>query len=79
MEQLLAQRPCRARRSRWRSFLKAPLREWLLKQKLSRGFWIFFTVAFFFDFGFAVYFFLFNLYLLDFHFNERVIGLVGER
>jgi predicted MFS family arabinose efflux permease len=58
------------------SFLRAP-REWLLKQKLSRGFWVFFTVAFFFDFGFAVYFFLFNLYLLDLHFNERVIGLVG--
>jgi MFS family permease len=38
---------------------------------------VFFTVAFFFDFGFSIYFFLFNLYLLDFHFNERVIGLVG--
>jgi len=24
-----------------------------------------------------VYFFLFNLYLLDLHFNERTIGLVG--
>ncbi|MGA2048799.1 MAG: MFS transporter, partial [Terracidiphilus sp.] len=50
---------------------------WLSKQKLSRHFWIFFAVAFFFDFGFAVYFFLFNLYLLDLHFNERTIGLVG--
>lgn len=50
---------------------------WLLEKKLSRSFWIFFTVAFFFDFGFSVYYFLFNLYLLDFHFNERVIGLVG--
>jgi MFS family permease len=50
---------------------------WLLEKKLSRGFWVFFTVAFFFDFGFSVYFFLFNLYLLDFHFNERVIGLAG--
>jgi MFS family permease len=51
---------------------------WLLEQKLSRSFWVFFTVAFCFDFGFAVYYFLFNLYLLDIHFNERVIGLVGS-
>jgi MFS family permease len=50
---------------------------WLLEKKLSRQFWVFFTVAFFFDVGFSVYYFLFNLYLLDFHFNERVIGLVG--
>jgi MFS family permease len=50
---------------------------WLREQKLSRGFWIFFTAAFFFDFGFAVYVFLFNLYLLDLHFNERAMGLIG--
>jgi MFS family permease len=50
---------------------------WLMEKQLSRGFWIFFSVAFFFDFGFAVYFFLFNLYLVDLHFNEAVIGLVG--
>ena len=49
---------------------------WLIDKKLSRGFWIFFAAAFFFDCGFAVYFFLFNLYLLDFHWNERSIGLV---
>jgi MFS family permease len=50
---------------------------WLAEQKLSRKFWIFFAVAFFFDFGFAVYFFLFNLYLLDLHAKERAIGLIG--
>jgi MFS family permease len=50
---------------------------WLRETKLSRGFWIFFSVAFLFDFGFAVYFFLFNLFLIDLHFNERAIGLVG--
>ena len=50
---------------------------WLREKKLSRGFWVFFTAAFFFDCGFAAYFFLFNLYLLDFHFNERAIGLIG--
>ena len=58
------------------SILRTPA-AWLLNKKLSRSFWVFFTVAFFFDFGFAVYFFLFNLYLLDLHFNERVIGLAG--
>ena len=50
---------------------------WLQEKKLSRGFWIFFTAAFFFDFGFAIYVFLFNLYLLDLHFNERMMGLIG--
>lgn len=50
---------------------------WFREKKLGRGFWIFFTAAFFFDAGFSVYFFLFNLYLLDFHFNERAIGLVN--
>jgi len=50
---------------------------WLRRQQLGRGFWIFFTAAFFFDAGFSVYFFLFNLFLLDFGWNERAIGLVG--
>jgi MFS family permease len=50
---------------------------WMKKRNLSRGFWIFFTAAFFFDFGFSVYFFLFNLYLLDLHFNDRAIGLIS--
>jgi len=50
---------------------------WLREKELCRGFWIFFTAAFFFDFGFAIYAFLFNLYLLDLHFNERMMGLVG--
>lgn len=50
---------------------------WIRQQKLSRRFWVFFTAAFFFDAGFAVYFFLFNLYLLDYHFSDRSIGLIG--
>lgn len=50
---------------------------WLREHNLGKGFWIFFTAAFFFDAGFSVYFFLFNLYLLDLHFNERAIGLIG--
>lgn len=51
---------------------------WLRSQKLGRDFWIFFMAAFFFDFGFSVYHFLFNLFLLDFHFNERSIGIIGS-
>src|ERR1700743_2194438 len=50
---------------------------WRRQQKLSRSFWIFFSAAFFFDAGFAVYFFLFNLYLLDYRFSDRSIGLIG--
>ncbi len=50
---------------------------WFRKHDLGRGFWTFFTAAFFFDAGFSVYFFLFNLYLLDFRFSDRLIGLIG--
>jgi MFS family permease len=50
---------------------------WLREKNLSRDFWVFFTAAFFFDAGFSVYAFLFNLYLLDFGFRERAIGLIG--
>jgi MFS family permease len=39
-------------------------------------FWKFFAAAFFFDFGFGLFFFLFNLYLTDLHFNERIIGRI---
>jgi len=57
-------------------FWRSP-RAWLREHQLSRGYWIFFTAAFFFDAGFAVYFFLFNLYLLDFRFDEKVIGFIN--
>ena len=52
-------------------------RQWLREQKLSGGFWVFFSAAFFFDAGFSFYFFLFNLYLLDLRFSDRSIGLVN--
>ena len=52
-------------------------RAWLREHQLGRGYWIFFTAAFFFDAGFVIYFFLFNLYLLDFHFDEKAIGFVN--
>ncbi len=57
------------------SFVISP-RAWLRREQLSQGFWVFFGAAFFFDFGFSVYFFLFNLYLLDLRFNDRAIGLI---
>ncbi len=50
---------------------------WLQEKNLSKGYWIFFMAAFFFDAGFAIYYFLFNLYLLDLNFNERTMGLIG--
>ena len=51
---------------------------WLRSQELCRDYWVFFAAAFCFDFGFGLYHFLFNLYLSDFHFNERMIGIIGS-
>jgi MFS family permease len=62
--------------ARGSSFWKNPI-AWLKEKNLSRGYWIFFFAAFFFDAGFAIYFFLFNLYLLDCRFNERAMGWIG--
>ena len=50
---------------------------WWRRYDLSRGFWLFFTAALCWDAGFGLYFFLFNLYLVDFHLNERAIGLIN--
>lgn len=44
--------------------------------RFSRSFWTFFAVAFLYDFGFGLFFFLFNLYLTDLHFNERILGIL---
>ncbi len=57
-------------------FWRDPL-AWLKHNNFSRGFWIYFAAALFFDAGFCIYFFIFNLYLLDLHFHERFIGLVS--
>jgi Major Facilitator Superfamily len=49
-----------------------------LSAKAPRGqFWLFFIAALFFNFGFSIFFFLFNLYLLGFNLNERSLGLIG--
>lgn len=58
------------------SFWKNPA-AWIRDKNLGRGYWIFFSAAFFFDTGFSIYFFLFNLYLLDHHMNERMMGWIG--
>jgi MFS family permease len=58
------------------SFWRGPS-AWVRQHNLSRGYWLFFSAAFFFDAGFSIYFFLFNLYLLDRHFSDRSIGLIG--
>lgn len=50
---------------------------WIQYRELNRGFWIFFAAALFYEAGFGLYFFLFNLYLLDFHFDEKAIGLIN--
>jgi MFS family permease len=50
---------------------------WCARHNFSRNFWIYFFAVFFFDAGFGIYFFLFNLYLLDLHFDERMMGWVG--
>src|SRR3984957_18564646 len=54
--------------------------EWTRRSsaKAPRGqYWLFFSASVFFSFGFSIFFFLFNIYLLSFHLNERSIGLIG--
>ncbi len=40
-------------------------------------FWLFYTASLFYSFGFSIFFFLFNLYLLGFHLTERSLDLIG--
>jgi MFS family permease len=52
-------------------------RTWGQYRGLGRDFWTFFVAALLYETGFGLYFFLFNLYLLDLHFDEKAIGLVN--
>ncbi|WP_052200423.1 MFS transporter [Terriglobus sp. TAA 43] len=52
-------------------------RSWMRQYRFSRSFWTFFFAALFFDAGFGIYYFLFNLFLLNLHFQERSIGLIN--
>ncbi len=54
--------------------LKSFASGWLGRKPMSREFWIFFVAALLFDFGFGLYFFLFNLYLTTLHLDEKVVG-----
>jgi MFS family permease len=53
------------------------VRSWWLVETLGRQFWIFFTAALLFDFGIGLYFFLFNLFLLNLRFDERSMGMIS--
>jgi fucose permease len=58
----------------WTARLAGPLKRTM--RRFGAGFWTFFAAAFFFDFGFGLFFFLFNLYLTDLQFNERAVGQI---
>jgi MFS family permease len=62
------------------SICKAPLaaaQRWLAKAPRGK-FWFYFIASVFFCFGFSIFFFLFNIYLLDFGLAERSLGLIGS-
>ncbi|HXS13184.1 MAG TPA: MFS transporter [Acidobacteriaceae bacterium] len=50
---------------------------WVTEHSFSRNFWSYFLAIFCFDAGYGVFFFLFNLYLLDLGFSEKLMGWVG--
>lgn len=50
---------------------------WAGYRELNSDFWIFFSAALLYEAGFGLYFFLFNLYLLDLRFDEKAIGLIN--
>jgi len=59
-----------------KSFWKNPF-AWINEYRLGRGFWTYFLAILCFDAGYGVFFFLFNLYLLDLGFTEKLMGWVG--
>ena len=59
-------------------WILTPAIGWLSRKGLSRDFWKFFAAAFCFDFGIAMFLFLYNLFLLDFGFAEKAIGLIAS-
>jgi predicted MFS family arabinose efflux permease len=52
------------------------LRLWWESKELSAQYWTFFTASFFFDLGMFIFFFMFNLFLLDRGYREQFLGLV---
>ncbi len=53
-------------------------RRWRAAKAPHGQFWLFFTTAIFFNLGFSIFFFLFNLYLIDYGRTERTLGLIGS-
>jgi len=52
------------------------LRLWWTAKDLSPQYWTFFTASFFFDLGMFIFFFMFNLFLLDCGYHEQFLGLI---
>lgn len=47
---------------------------WLARNRLPASYWLFLFTSFFFDLGFSIYYFLFNLFLAGHDYNERALG-----
>ena len=60
------------------STLWAGVRFWWSTKRFGQQFWNFFAVSFLFDLGMFIFFFLYNIYLLDRGFREDFIGLVAS-
>jgi hypothetical protein len=54
------------------------IRLWWSSREIAKGFWTFLATAFFFEIGLYVFFFLYNLYLLDAGFKENFLGYVAS-
>lgn len=52
------------------------LRLWWDEKDLSLQYWTFFSASFFFDLGMFIFFFMFNLFLLDCGYHEQFLGLI---
>ena len=48
----------------------------LARRNLGKSFWTFFAASFCFDLGMTMYFFLYNLYLLNIGFDEKSLGVM---
>lgn len=51
-------------------------RWWWSSRNPGKAFWTFYAASFFFDFGMFIFFFLFNLFLLDRGFTEKFLGFI---
>lgn len=54
------------------------LREWWSTRAPHGQFWVYFAAAIFFNLGFSIFYFLFNLYLVGTGLNESSLGVIGS-